>query len=144
MILVIGIRYSQSTHRYDASDYETVDPYAGTNDDLKLLCDEAHKRGMKIVLDAVFNHTGSDSKYFNKYNEYIGVNSVKRMYEISEQQAFDSEISLREFCVFADSDDNKVKYSDNILAYDGYKYDLLKAIFNSSYVYTLLKSSIPP
>lgn len=61
------IVYSQSTHRYDASDYETVDPYAGTNDDLKTLCDEAHKRGMKVVLDAVFNHTGSDSKYFNKY-----------------------------------------------------------------------------
>ena len=61
------IVYSQSTHRYDASDYEVVDPYAGTMDDLELLCDEAHKRGMKIVLDSVFNHTGSDSKYFNKY-----------------------------------------------------------------------------
>lgn len=61
------IVYSQSTHRYDASDYEMVDPYAGTLDDLKELCDEAHKRGMKVVLDAVFNHTGSDSKYFNKY-----------------------------------------------------------------------------
>lgn len=61
------IVYSQSTHRYDASDYEVVDPYAGTMEDLKELCDEAHKRGMKVVLDAVFNHTGSDSKYFNKY-----------------------------------------------------------------------------
>ena len=61
------IVYSQSTHRYDASDYEVVDPYAGTMEDLKELCDEAHKRGMKVVLDAVFNHTGSDSKYFNRY-----------------------------------------------------------------------------
>ncbi len=61
------IVYSQSTHRYDASDYEMVDPYAGVNEDLKVLCDEAHKRGMHVVLDAVFNHTGSDSKYFNKY-----------------------------------------------------------------------------
>ncbi len=61
------IVYSQSTHRYDASDYEMVDPYVGTMEDLKLLCDEAHKRGMKVVLDAVFNHTGSDSKYFNRY-----------------------------------------------------------------------------
>ncbi|MGN1371716.1 MAG: alpha-amylase family glycosyl hydrolase [Candidatus Coprovivens sp.] len=59
--------YSQSTHGYDASDYEMVDPYKGTIDDLKMLCDEAHKRGMKVILDAVFNHTGSDSKYFNKY-----------------------------------------------------------------------------
>lgn len=61
------IVYSQSTHRYDASDYEMVDPYAGNLEDLKELCDEAHKKGMKVVLDAVFNHTGSDSKYFNKY-----------------------------------------------------------------------------
>jgi len=61
---------SQSNHRYDTADYENVDPYAGCNDDLRELCDEAHKRGMKVVLDAVFNHTGSDSKYFNEYGTY--------------------------------------------------------------------------
>lgn len=64
---------SQSNHRYDTGDYEQVDPYAGTNDDLKLLCDEAHKRGMKVVLDAVFNHTGNDSKYFNEYGSYPNI-----------------------------------------------------------------------
>ena len=76
------IVYSQSTHRYDASDYEVVDPYAGTMEDLKELCDEAHKRGMKIVLDAVFNHTGSDSKYFNRYQneEWIEKENDKGAY----------------------------------------------------------------
>ena len=64
------IVWSQSNHRYDTSDYENVDPYAGCNDDLKLLCREAHKRGMKVILDAVFNHTGSDSKYFNKFGSF--------------------------------------------------------------------------
>lgn len=62
--------YSQSTHRYDASDYEQIDPYAGSKEDLKRLCEEAHKKEMKIVLDAVFNHTGNDSKYFNEYNSF--------------------------------------------------------------------------
>ena len=62
--------YSQSNHRYDTSEYEKIDPYAGTNADLKVLCEEAHKRGMKVVLDAVFNHTGSDSKYYNEYNSF--------------------------------------------------------------------------
>ena len=62
--------WSQSNHRYDASDYEKVDPYAGCNDDLKELCDKAHSMGMKVVLDAVFNHTGNDSKYFNEYNTF--------------------------------------------------------------------------
>ena len=62
--------FSQSNHRYDTSEYEKIDPYAGTNEDLRILCEEAHKRGMKVILDAVFNHTGSDSKYFNKFNSF--------------------------------------------------------------------------
>lgn len=60
------IVFSQSNHRYDTSDYEVVDPYVGCNEDLRRLCDEAHKRGIKVILDAVFNHTGSDSKYYNE------------------------------------------------------------------------------
>ena len=71
------IVWSQSNHRYDTSDYEKVDPYAGVNEDLKLLCDEAHKRGMKVVLDAVFNHTGSDSKYFNKFGSFDDVGAYQ-------------------------------------------------------------------
>lgn len=61
---------SQSNHRYDTADYEMVDPYLGENSDLKGLCDSLHKNGMKIIIDAVFNHTGNDSKYFNEYNNY--------------------------------------------------------------------------
>jgi glycosidase len=68
---------SQSNHRYDTGDYLEVDPYAGTNDDLKKLCDEAHKRGMKVILDAVFNHTGNDSKYFNEFNNYDSVGAYQ-------------------------------------------------------------------
>ncbi|MBQ8471923.1 MAG: glycoside hydrolase family 13 protein [Bacilli bacterium] len=70
IIYLSPIVYSQSNHRYDTSDYEQVDPYAGSNQDLKDLCDKAHEKGMKIVLDAVFNHTGNDSKYFNEYNTF--------------------------------------------------------------------------
>lgn len=70
IIYLSPIVWSQSNHRYDASDYEKVDPYAGSNDDLKSLCDQAHKKGMKVVLDAVFNHTGNDSKYFNEYGTF--------------------------------------------------------------------------
>lgn len=64
------IVWSQSNHRYDTADYELVDPYAGTNHDLKELCDRAHQMGMKVILDAVFNHTGNDSKYFNEYGTF--------------------------------------------------------------------------
>lgn len=66
---------SQSNHRYDTGDYENVDPYLGSNEDLKKLCDSAHKLGMKVILDAVFNHTGNYSRYFNadgRYPDSIG------------------------------------------------------------------------
>ena len=80
IIYLSPVIHSQSNHRYDAADYENVDPYAGCNYDLKSLCDEAHKRGMKIVLDAVFNHTGNDSKYFNEYGTFDTLGAYQSIY----------------------------------------------------------------
>lgn len=73
------IMWSQSNHRYDTSDYELVDPYAGDNDDLKKLCDKAHKLDIKVVLDAVFNHTGNDSKYFNEFGNFDSVGAYNNL-----------------------------------------------------------------
>ena len=52
-------------HRYGTADYSRVDPMLGTNEDFSRMCDEAHKRGMRVMLDGVFNHTGYVSRYFN-------------------------------------------------------------------------------
>ncbi len=68
---------SQSNHRYDIADYEKVDPYLGSSEDLKDLCSKAHRNGMKIILDGVFNHTGNDSKYFNEYGNYNSVGAYQ-------------------------------------------------------------------
>ena len=57
---------AHSNHRYDTADYTKVDPLLGSKEDFKRLCKEANKRGIHIMLDGVFNHTGSDSIYFNK------------------------------------------------------------------------------
>ena len=70
IIYLSPIMLSQSNHRYDTSDYSMFDPYVGSNDDLKRLCDKAHSMGINVILDAVFNHTGNDSKYFNEYGNY--------------------------------------------------------------------------
>lgn len=59
-----------SNHRYDTGDYKTIDPMLGTENDFKRLCRSADKLGIKIILDGVFNHTGSDSLYFNKNGKY--------------------------------------------------------------------------
>ena len=61
------IFYAASCHRYDTADYRMVDPMLGTEDDLRTLCDEARKRGIHVILDGVFNHTGDDSRYFNRH-----------------------------------------------------------------------------
>src|SRR4051812_2852180 len=49
---------SASNHRYHTYDYFTVDPLLGGNDALRELIDEVHRRGMRLILDGVFNHTG--------------------------------------------------------------------------------------
>lgn len=49
---------SASNHRFHTSDYYTVDPLLGGNEALRELLDEAHRRGMRVVLDGVFNHSG--------------------------------------------------------------------------------------
>ncbi len=59
-----------SNHRYDTGDYSKIDPILGTEEDFAELCREAEKRGIRIILDGVFSHTGADSIYFNKYATY--------------------------------------------------------------------------
>ena len=77
IIYLSPIFESQSNHRYDGGDFEKVDPYIGINDDLELLCKKAHEKGMKVIIDVAFNHTGDDSKYFNAYNNYDTIGASK-------------------------------------------------------------------
>ena len=56
---------SASNHRYNTADYRKIDPMLGTEADFRKMCAEAKKRGIRVVLDGVFNHTGSQSLYFN-------------------------------------------------------------------------------
>ena len=61
---------AHSNHRYDTADYRKIDPLLGTREDFSRLCREAAARGIRVVLDGVFSHTGSDSVYFNKEGRY--------------------------------------------------------------------------
>ncbi|MBQ8464021.1 MAG: cyclomaltodextrinase N-terminal domain-containing protein, partial [Prevotella sp.] len=45
-------------HGYATTDYYRVDPRFGTNEDYRRLCDEAHQKGLKVVMDMIFNHSG--------------------------------------------------------------------------------------
>lgn len=59
-----------SNHRYDTGDYKKIDPMLGTEEDFAFLVNECKARNIRIMLDGVFNHTGDDSLYFNKYGRY--------------------------------------------------------------------------
>lgn len=66
-----------SYHGYATTDYYKVDPRFGTNEDYRRLVDEAHQKGLKVVMDMIFNHCGSShpwqinppaSDWFNQPN----------------------------------------------------------------------------
>lgn len=74
--LNVGVIYfnpifeAYSNHKYDTANYMKIDPMFGDDEIFQRLCSEAEKRGISVILDAVFNHTGDNSVYFNKYGEY--------------------------------------------------------------------------
>ena len=61
-----------SNHRYDTADYMRIDPMLGCEADFRALCEDAHQRGMRVILDGVFSHTGIDSVYFDQCNRFGG------------------------------------------------------------------------
>jgi glycosidase len=59
-----------SNHRYDTSSYDFIDPDLGTIDEFETLVAEADKRGMRVLLDGVFNHVSSDSPWFDRSRRF--------------------------------------------------------------------------
>ena len=70
---------SASNHRYHTYDYFAVDPLLGGDDALRELLDAAHDRGMRVVLDGVFNHTGRGFWPFHHMLETGAVVAVPRL-----------------------------------------------------------------
>ncbi len=66
-----------SSHRYDTADYKTPDPMLGTEADFAAMCDAAHSRGIRVILDGVYSHTGSNSLYFNREGAFDGVGAYQ-------------------------------------------------------------------
>ena len=66
------ISKSFSNHRYDTGDYKTPDPMLGTEADFSKMCQAAHERGIKVILDGVYSHTGSNSLYFDRNHTFGG------------------------------------------------------------------------
>ena len=63
-IWLMPIHDSPSYHGYDVNDYRSINPDYGTMDDFKHFLDEAHKRGIKVIIDLVLNHTSTEIEWF--------------------------------------------------------------------------------
>lgn len=76
--LGVGVIYlnpifmAYSNHRYDTADYMRIDPMLGNENDFISLCKSAKEQGISIILDGVFSHVGSNSKYFDSEGLFGG------------------------------------------------------------------------
>ncbi len=68
---------SESNHHYDTGDYLKIDPMLGTNEDFRHLVQAAKMKGIRIILDGVFSHTGSNSRYFNRMGQYATIGAFQ-------------------------------------------------------------------
>lgn len=73
LIYLNPISKSFSSHRYDTGDYKVPDPMLGRSADFAELCRQAHARGIRVILDGVYSHTGSNSPYFNREGAFDSV-----------------------------------------------------------------------
>ena len=66
--IALGPVFASQTHGYDTTDYYRIDPRLGDDSDFDRLVDEAHRRGLRVLLDGVFNHVGTD---FERYRHAV-------------------------------------------------------------------------
>ena len=71
------ISMAGSNHKYDATDYKALDSMFGSEKDFKDFTKELENRGMKLIVDGVFNHVGDDSIYFDRYGKYNTVGAYE-------------------------------------------------------------------
>lgn len=76
---------SASNHKYDTGNYMSVDSMFGGDDAFNHLIEKANQKGIKIILDGVFSHTGDNSLYFNKYGNYNSLGAYQSEKSIYRQ-----------------------------------------------------------
>ena len=76
---------AHSNHKYDTGDYMKIDEMFGGEDAFAYLLEKARENDIKIILDGVFNHTGDDSLYFNRYGKYNSTGA----YQSRESEYYD-------------------------------------------------------
>lgn len=97
IIYMTPIFESPSSHKYNTVDYYKIDPSFGTEEDIKELVEKAHALGMRVIMDAVFNHTGADffafqdvqkNKEKSKYLDWYYIDGFPLKMKFGQKQNF--------------------------------------------------------
>lgn len=86
-----------TTHKYDTIDYFKIDPAFGTNETFKTLVEKAHEKGIKVMLDAVFNHCGFKHPYFQDVVEKGMASEYAQCFHILDTPVVNFELSKEGF-----------------------------------------------
>ncbi|WP_243385658.1 alpha-amylase family glycosyl hydrolase [Bacillus kexueae] len=88
------IAKAASNHKYDATDFKTIDPVFGSPEEFNAFTEELAHRNMHLILDGVFNHVGDDSIYFDRYGKYETVGAYEywsKVYDYMNQDGISEE-----------------------------------------------------
>ena len=111
---------SNSNHKYDIIDYCEIDPHFGTKDDFKNLVNKAHSMGMKVVLDAVFNHSALEFFAFQDVIKYEEKSKYKEWFFINK---FPINLDkIMKASKNSKKDDWYIVKNENILTYECFGY----------------------
>jgi len=102
---------SPSNHGYDTTDYLTINAMFGTPEEFQQLVTELNTRGMHLILDGVFNHTSSDSIYFDRYGRYESLGACESVDSIYRDWYFFTDVPAGSGpCVGSDGTPNSATY----------------------------------
>ena len=110
LIYLTPIFKSDTNHKYNTEDYFNIDPQFGTLEEAKELVEKAHNLGIKIVFDAVFNHSGSDFFAFKDLIENQQKSKYKEWYFID---SWPVKKAKNKYYTFANGCDNMPKLNTN-------------------------------
>ncbi|MFT4740607.1 MAG: alpha-amylase [Marivirga sp.] len=94
-VWLMPIMESPSYHKYDVTNYKSIHPDYGNMDDFKEFVKEAHQRGIKVIIDMIINHSGSDHPWFQEAKKGVD-NPYREYYVWADKDAVADEIAKKE------------------------------------------------
>ena len=101
-VWLMPIMESPSYHKYDVTNYKSIHPDYGTLEDFEVFVQEAHKRGIKVIIDMIINHTGSDHPWFQEAKK--GKDNPYRAYYVwADKDSIADQIAKKEIAQDSDN-----------------------------------------